>query len=127
MGVPYTEDMIANAQADFAAQADPNADTAVCRNAMARPPSRRQGRERPQLDGQPTLTEADALIAYIQFLARWSTSRPSRRIRRGKGGKHGNLFLPLRHMADSWGLLAMFVVFLGVSIWVFRPGCPEGA
>lgn len=28
----------------------------------------------------------------------------------------------LRIFADSWGLLALFVVFVGVIIWVFRPG-----
>jgi cytochrome c oxidase cbb3-type subunit 4 len=28
----------------------------------------------------------------------------------------------LRHLADSWGLLAMTVIFLGVCFWVFRPG-----
>ena len=28
----------------------------------------------------------------------------------------------LRHLADSWGLLAMLVVFLALSLWPFRPG-----
>lgn len=28
----------------------------------------------------------------------------------------------LRELADSWGLLAMFVLFLGVVAFVFRPG-----
>ena len=28
----------------------------------------------------------------------------------------------LRHFADSWGLLGMFLVFLGVVFWVLRPG-----
>ncbi|MCR8548124.1 cbb3-type cytochrome c oxidase subunit 3 [Salipiger sp. P9] len=28
----------------------------------------------------------------------------------------------LRHFADSWGLLAMFVFFVGVIVWAFRPG-----
>ena len=28
----------------------------------------------------------------------------------------------LRHFADSWGLLFMTLVFLGVLLWVFRPG-----
>jgi cytochrome c oxidase cbb3-type subunit 4 len=28
----------------------------------------------------------------------------------------------LRALADSWALLAMFVFFLGVVVWVFRPG-----
>ncbi|WP_371038178.1 cbb3-type cytochrome c oxidase subunit 3 [Rhodosalinus sp. FB01] len=28
----------------------------------------------------------------------------------------------LRGFADSWGLLAMFVFFIAVVIWVFLPG-----
>ena len=28
----------------------------------------------------------------------------------------------LRHLADSWGLLAMFAVFLFLVVWPFRPG-----
>jgi cytochrome c oxidase cbb3-type subunit 4 len=28
----------------------------------------------------------------------------------------------LREIADSWVLLGMFVFFLGVIIWAFRPG-----
>ncbi len=28
----------------------------------------------------------------------------------------------LRHLADSWGLLAMFIAFLCFILWPFRPG-----
>ena len=28
----------------------------------------------------------------------------------------------LRQIADSWVLLAMFLFFLGVVVWAFRPG-----
>ena len=28
----------------------------------------------------------------------------------------------LRHMADSWVLLAMTLGFLGLCVWAFRPG-----
>lgn len=28
----------------------------------------------------------------------------------------------LRHMADSWGLVVMTVIFLGLCLWPFRPG-----
>jgi cytochrome c oxidase cbb3-type subunit 4 len=31
----------------------------------------------------------------------------------------------LRHLADSWGLLAMLVVFSGLAAWPFRPGARE--
>lgn len=61
VGVPYTEDMMANAVADFAAQADPNADTDGLLE--------RYGKAAvSNFDGQPQLTEMDALIAYLQVL-----------------------------------------------------------
>jgi len=28
----------------------------------------------------------------------------------------------LRHLADSWGLVVMSAVFLGLCAWPFRPG-----
>ena len=28
----------------------------------------------------------------------------------------------LREMADSWGLVFLFLVFVGVIFWAFRPG-----
>ncbi|MBP7241305.1 cbb3-type cytochrome c oxidase subunit 3 [Amaricoccus sp.] len=28
----------------------------------------------------------------------------------------------LRTLADSWGMLAMLVIFAGVVFWAFRPG-----
>jgi len=28
----------------------------------------------------------------------------------------------LRHFADSWGLFAMFLIFVGVTIFALRPG-----
>jgi len=28
----------------------------------------------------------------------------------------------LRHFADSWGLLFMFLIFLAIVVWVLRPG-----
>jgi cytochrome c oxidase cbb3-type subunit 4 len=31
-------------------------------------------------------------------------------------------YTALRHFADSWGLLLMFLVFCAVVAWVFRPG-----
>ncbi len=31
----------------------------------------------------------------------------------------------LRHFADTWVLLAMFLFFLGVVLWVLRPGSSE--
>jgi cytochrome c oxidase cbb3-type subunit II len=62
VGVPYTQDMIVNAKADLAAQADPNADTTAL---LARYPKAKVG----DFDGDPTkLTEMDALIAYLQML-----------------------------------------------------------
>lgn len=31
----------------------------------------------------------------------------------------------MRHLADSWGLLAMVVVFLIFVLWPFRPGARD--
>ncbi|MFN4155805.1 MAG: cbb3-type cytochrome c oxidase subunit 3 [Paracoccaceae bacterium] len=28
----------------------------------------------------------------------------------------------LREFADSWALLSLFLIFLGVVVWAFRPG-----
>ena len=61
VGVPYNDEMMESAKADFAAQADPNADT---EGLLARYP-KAQVRN---FDGQPALTEMDALVAYLQVL-----------------------------------------------------------
>jgi cytochrome c oxidase cbb3-type subunit 2 len=61
-GVPYTEEMVANAEADLLAQADPNADTTELE---ARYPKAKIG----DFDGNPqALSEMDALVAYLQML-----------------------------------------------------------
>jgi cytochrome c oxidase cbb3-type subunit 2 len=63
-GVPYTEEMIAEAEADLIAQASPDADT---RDLLARYPRAVVG----DLDGNPdAVTELDAMIAYLQILGR---------------------------------------------------------
>lgn len=61
VGVPYTDEMIAEARADFRAQADPDADVD---GLLERYP----GAVVSNFDGQPELTEMDALIAYLQVL-----------------------------------------------------------
>jgi cytochrome c oxidase cbb3-type subunit II len=69
VGVPYTSEMIENARADFAAQADPNGDASglQSRYGAAAVPNGADVNVR-NFDGQPQLTEADALIAYMQVL-----------------------------------------------------------
>lgn len=67
VGVPYTEDMIANARADFQAQADPNADSSGLEERYGADAFGTAINVR-NFDGQPELTEMDALIAYIQVL-----------------------------------------------------------
>lgn len=63
LGVPYTGEMIAQAQADLQAQADEFADTS---GLQARYGDKVQVRD---FDGDPTkLTEMDALVAYLQML-----------------------------------------------------------
>lgn len=62
LGVPYTDEMIANAAADLRAQADADADGAAL---LARYPKAVQA----SFDGNPAVvTEMDALIAYLQML-----------------------------------------------------------
>jgi len=62
VGVPYTDEDIANAQADLVAQATPDADTA---GLMARYTNVRTA----DFDGNPAkVTEMDALVAYLQML-----------------------------------------------------------
>lgn len=62
VGVPYTEEMIANANVDIRVQADPDADHD---DLLARYPKAVVG----DFDGNPqALTEMDALVAYLQML-----------------------------------------------------------
>jgi len=61
VGVPYTDDMIENARADFDSQVDPDADNDAM---LARYPKAVVS----NFDGAPEVTEMDALIAYLQML-----------------------------------------------------------
>jgi len=61
VGVPYGDDHIENAEADFLSQANPDADSD---GLMARYP----GAAVSNFDGQVELTEMDAMIAYLQVL-----------------------------------------------------------
>ena len=62
VGVPYTDDMIANAQADLLAQATPNADTSGLTDRYMKVRFE-------DFDGNPAkVTEMDALVAYLQML-----------------------------------------------------------
>ncbi|KIC40808.1 peptidase S41 [Ruegeria sp. ANG-R] len=62
LGTPYTEEMLENAQADFRAQADPDSDYDGLLERYGDKVNVRN------FDGQPELTEADAMIAYLQML-----------------------------------------------------------
>lgn len=63
VGVPYTDDMIANAEADMKAQASPDSD------GVEGLQTRYQHANVRGFDGNPQeLTEMDALIAYLQML-----------------------------------------------------------
>jgi cytochrome c oxidase cbb3-type subunit 2 len=61
VGVPYTDEMIAAAVDDFRAQADPDSDFD---GLLERYP----GAQVRNFDGQPGISETDALIAYLQML-----------------------------------------------------------
>jgi len=62
VGVPYTDEMVAKAEADLKAQADPDADSS---GLESRYPKAKAG----NFDGnKQMLTEMDALVAYLQML-----------------------------------------------------------
>ena len=61
VGVPYTDEQMENAAADWLAQADPDSDYD---GLLARYP-KAQVRN---FDGKPGVSEMDALIAYMQML-----------------------------------------------------------
>jgi cytochrome c oxidase cbb3-type subunit 2 len=61
VGVPYDEAMVENAAADFMAQADPDSDYD---DMLERYP----GAQVRNFDGLPGVSEADALVAYLQML-----------------------------------------------------------
>jgi cytochrome c oxidase cbb3-type subunit II len=61
VGVPYTDEMIANARADFQVQVDPDGDW----DGLV---ERYPGAQVRNFDGQPGISETDALIAYLQML-----------------------------------------------------------
>ncbi len=61
VGVPYTDDMIASARADFIAQADPLSDW----DGLV---ERYPGAQVRNFDGQPGISEMDAMVAYLQML-----------------------------------------------------------
>lgn len=63
VGVPYTDEMIEVAAADFRTQVDPWGDGDID-GLLERYP----GAQVRNFDGQPALTEMDALIAYLQML-----------------------------------------------------------
>ena len=62
VGVPYTDEMIAEAHPDFRAQADPEEGDV---DALA---ERYPGAQARNFDGEPGISEMDALIAYMQML-----------------------------------------------------------
>ena len=61
VGVPYDDAMIQNARADFAAQANPDADASELQ-------ARYPGAEQRNFDRRPGISEMDALIAYLQVM-----------------------------------------------------------
>ncbi len=62
VGVPYTDEMLAQGQADFRAQADPDSDYDGLLERYGDKVNVRN------FDGQPGISEADAIIAYLQML-----------------------------------------------------------
>ena len=61
VGVPYSEEALAQARADFTVQADPEGDA----NGLL---ERYPGAHVANADGLPGVSEMDALVAYLQVL-----------------------------------------------------------
>ena len=61
VGVPYTDEMVQEAAADMRTQANPEADAAGLHRRYPKTSVR-------NFDGQPELTEMDAMVAYLQML-----------------------------------------------------------
>jgi cytochrome c oxidase cbb3-type subunit II len=59
--VPYTDDMLENATADFKAQTDPDGDYDGLLERYGKATVR-------NFDGAPGISEMDALVAYLQVL-----------------------------------------------------------
>ena len=80
VGVPYTDEMIANARADAFGQAAPD-------SPLAEGVAKRYGEAttvRP-FDGQPDqLTEMDAIVAYLQILGRLTEAAHKTAVSAGK-------------------------------------------
>jgi cytochrome c oxidase cbb3-type subunit 2 len=64
VGVPYNDEMMEAARSDFMAQANPEADWDATDALVERYP----GAQTRNFDGQPQVTEMDALVAYLQVL-----------------------------------------------------------
>ncbi|MCR9088381.1 MAG: cytochrome-c oxidase, cbb3-type subunit II [Rhodobacteraceae bacterium] len=62
VGVPYTEEMLENAAADFRAQADPDSDFDGLLERYGENVNVRN------FDGEPGVSEMDAMVAYLQML-----------------------------------------------------------
>ena len=67
VGVPYSDEMVEYALADFTAQADPMGDSSGLEDRYGKEAFGTAVNVR-NFDGQPELTEMDALIAYMQVL-----------------------------------------------------------
>jgi len=67
VGVPYTDEQMEMAEADFWSQADPDGDIFEDADADALI-ERYPGAQTRNFDGQPQVTEMDALVAYLQVL-----------------------------------------------------------
>ena len=64
VGVPYTDEQLASAEADWLAQADPDGDNSDV-DALLENYPKAQARN---FDAQPGVSEMDALVAYLQML-----------------------------------------------------------
>ena len=117
LGVPYTDDMIANALADVRTQTTNDAPDAA---ALIKRYPKAQARS---FAGNPGhITEADALIAYLQMLGRWSTSSSTTTKPTSAEEKTVSpSYEFFAQIAQTWGLVYFFVLFIAVLVYALWP------
>ena len=115
-GVPYTDEMLAAAAGRLPR---PGRSRHRRRRRPARALSQGAGAQLRRAAGHQRARRAGRLSPDARHAGRLLDLRARRE---PVSAMNDAVYTALRHFADSWGLLLMFLVFCGVVVWVFRPG-----
>ena len=122
VGVPYTDEQIANAKADLVAQTDPDSAGAA---AVAKRYPKAVVRKFDGKPGQP-VTEADALIAYLQMLGTLVDFANTTNLAPTCAEDKYDLQNQRRSIFGMIGLFIFLTLFIGVVAFVGWPGNRKG-